>query len=198
LKALENRSPSVSPIDTPYKLNPGAHAVLARAGAKETTATVQVAMGETQQVELHLDSAAEAAPDTATTPASSSSGVPLVSWVGFGVGAAGLVMGSVTGVMALSREGDLSDKCPAKRCTRDSESDLDGAQTMATLSTIGFIVAGVGAAVGVIGIVAGHRARAPKTGVTASRGSLTAAGTPLDRAGLVRVRLAGPGIRATF
>lgn len=68
----------------------------------------------------------------------------------FGVGGAGLVFGAITGVVALGKHGDLSDKCPNDTCATHLQSDVDGYKTMGTLSTIGFIVGGVGLTAGTV------------------------------------------------
>ena len=73
---------------------------------------------------------------------------------GFGVGAAGLIAGGVTGGLTLSREKDLETSCPDKHCTSaDAQSDLDSSRTLANVSTAMFAVGGAGIAVGVVGLV---------------------------------------------
>ncbi len=147
---------NVPSLDAPYKVNPGAHAVVVRSGTREVTTTVQVHDGESRRVEIEID----APPPPAEERPARGPTIPTISWVGFGVGAAGLALGSVTGAIALSREGELADRCPDKRCARVFESDLDSAQTMATLSTIGFITLAVGAAAGVVGLLLPRHDRA--------------------------------------
>ncbi|MDB4993985.1 MAG: hypothetical protein JWM74_1417 [Myxococcaceae bacterium] len=78
-----------------------------------------------------------------------------MGFVALGVGAIGLVAGSVTGILALSKHADLANNCkgPDGTCTDSSkvkQSDLDTYHTMGTISTIGFIVAGVGAVAGTV------------------------------------------------
>ncbi len=66
-----------------------------------------------------------------------------------GVGAAGAVFGATTGIMAVSKHGQLSGDCPYHQCPRDYWSDSKSFDTLRHLTTIGFVVAGVGAATGV-------------------------------------------------
>ncbi len=66
------------------------------------------------------------------------------AYVAYGVGAAGLLVGTVTGVLAMSKASD----CPNKVCA--TQSDLDSAKSMATVSTITFGIGIAGAAVGTI------------------------------------------------
>lgn len=131
--------------DAPVLVMPGKHVVT----DGESRVEVTVAAGETKEVSLGGEKKA-----VATSPGSPSKGLPIptLSLIGFGVGAAGLVVGSVTGIMAISAESDISDRCGGTtRCSKAVEDDLDSAKTKATISTIGFIVAGVGVAVGVVG-----------------------------------------------
>jgi hypothetical protein len=77
-------------------------------------------------------------------------------YIGFGVGGAGLLVGAVTGVLSLSKAGNLSTSCPHNSCPPgDPQDSLDSAKTTATISTIGFIVGAVGVGVGVAALVLG-------------------------------------------
>ena len=53
-------------------------------------------------------------------------------------------------MLAIGQHGDLSDRCPDGRCPNDVSGDVDGYKTMGMLSTIGFIVGGVGLAAGAV------------------------------------------------
>lgn len=71
-------------------------------------------------------------------------------WVSAGVSAAGLALGTVTGVMALSHVGDSND---ANLCARDGTALTDGAQCgfgLQNASTAGFVTGGVAAAVALV------------------------------------------------
>ena len=70
-------------------------------------------------------------------------------WVAFGVGGVGLGVGVVTGVLALGKHSDLASKCGGGTCGPAQYSDVDSYNTLGLVSTIGFVVAGVGAAAGV-------------------------------------------------
>ncbi|HSN98183.1 MAG TPA: tetratricopeptide repeat protein [Candidatus Nanopelagicales bacterium] len=85
----------------------------------------------------------------------SSSGLPVPALVAFGVAGLGLGVGAVTGAMTLGKVGELDTLCGAeKRCapdpdTRTEYNDIRGsADTLATISTVSFVIAGVGAAAG--------------------------------------------------
>jgi hypothetical protein len=71
-------------------------------------------------------------------------------WVAFGVGAAGLILGGVTGGLAMGAHSTLAGECPGGTCPTDKQSDLDSYHLLGTLSTVGFAVGGVGVAAGVV------------------------------------------------
>lgn len=72
---------------------------------------------------------------------------------GFGVAAVGLIAGGVTGAYTLAKADSANSHCVDGRCTRSAQADIDSGKTFGTISTMSFIVAGVGAAVGVTGIL---------------------------------------------
>lgn len=93
----------------------------------------------------------------------------LPAWIAFGVGGAGLVVGSVTGVLALQAHSDLEAQCPTGKCypapedEHEVRSDLSRYHTFGTISGIGFVVAIAGAATGTVLLVTGsHSEPAPR------------------------------------
>jgi hypothetical protein len=94
--------------------------------------------------------------------------VPVAAWVGFGVGAAGLVLGAITGGLSLAAEGRLADSCgPDKICSPADEDSIDGGMLMANLSNVGFAVGGAGAVFGLIALFALKDDKAPAEGAAA-------------------------------
>lgn len=112
-----------------------------------------------------VDVALGAGGTTGTTPSDAdkkpSGGSVVPAIVGFGVGAAGLALGGVMGALELGKVKDLETRCPNKACPADAQPDLDKANQLATLSTVGFVVGGVGVAAGVVLLVV--RKKAPAT-----------------------------------
>ena len=86
----------------------------------------------------------------------------------FAVGGAGLVLGAVTGVVALGKHSDLKTECPSGSCdTTASQSTLSSYKTMGALSTAGFIIGGAGVGGGVLLLVLAPKSPSPaKTGTT--------------------------------
>ena len=72
------------------------------------------------------------------------------AYVAFGVGGAGLVVGAVTGIIAIGKHSKLKDNCPNDTCPSDQQDKVDSYKTVGTISTIGFIVGGVGIAAGAV------------------------------------------------
>lgn len=149
-------------------VDPGTHTVRAEAaGFKPAETTFQVAEGGSAEAKLKLDKAPEAVAavpgETQPTPPQAGEEPPpsvgaesgkssnkTLAIVALGVGGAGLVVGGVTGLLALGKHGDLEGQCPNGVCPPDRQGDVDSYQTMGTLSTIGFIVGAVGVGAGVV------------------------------------------------
>lgn len=86
-------------------------------------------------------------------PTTQEAGFPVFATIGFAVGGAGLVLGGVTGGLALGEEGSLADACTDdKRCPLDTQADIDRANLLANLSNVGFAVGAAGAIFGVIAL----------------------------------------------
>jgi hypothetical protein len=143
------------------ELDPGAHVFVASkegAGNQVVTQTFQAGT----EIELTLDVspaapspspvAAQAPPAALSAPpaaadtgqARTPSRVPL--YVAIGVGAAGLATGVVSTSIALAQKSKVVDNCPQFTCMGAGTTALSRADTAADAATVGFIVAGVGAA----------------------------------------------------
>jgi hypothetical protein len=149
-------------MGVPLPVNAGPHRLVVRVkGHEDRTESVTVAEGETKRVELQVGppaSAVAVAPRAPTTDRGGRDGAgtsPLV-YVGFGAAIAGVAVGSITGVMAFGKASTASDECPnTVDCSPAGKDAVDSGRSLGTISTIGFVVAGVGAAVGVYGLVWG-------------------------------------------
>lgn len=149
-------------VGVPRKMNPGKHTVVAKAGGEEIREAVTLAQSETKKVSLRVvkkpsppppktEPAPQPTPDPETPGAEGKRPIPVITWIGFGVGAAGLVTGSITGLVSISKTNDL-EGCVGNECPRGTQDQIDSANTFATISNIGFGVAIVGAAVGLVGL----------------------------------------------
>jgi hypothetical protein len=157
--------------------DPGTRSVRASApGFEPRTERVTVKEGEEQVVTLVLDRAestheAEAPPPApAQSPQTQRRASQLPAWVAFGIGGAGLVVGSVTGVLALGARSNLADRCPSGTCkpadnseAHSLRSDLSRYHAFGTVSGVGFVVGIAGAATGAVLLITGSRESAPES-----------------------------------
>lgn len=160
---LDGQPVPVAALGVQRPVDPGAHVVKATAqGYKpgETSFTVGDAGQATATIALEKDPNAAVA-SVAPAPVGGGTTEPpkepqedkgrpyrIAGYAALGVGAAGVVVGSVFGVMALSSHGSLSDDCQNGTCPSSKSDDVSSYHTKGTVSTVGFIVGGVGLAAG--------------------------------------------------
>jgi hypothetical protein len=159
------------PLDSlkePVPMNPGTRIISARsAEGAESKTSVALSEKDTLQIELELGPGKTVgnAPVKGTTP-NRTSGPSLegsggersalsstLMYGGFGIAVVGVTVGSITGLYAMSKAGDVKPQCENKICDPAASADLDGAKSMATIANISFVAAGVGAVVGIIGLI---------------------------------------------
>ncbi|MEP7121905.1 MAG: PEGA domain-containing protein [Byssovorax sp.] len=174
-------------------VDPGKHAVRAEADGfapaqsaftvaehKNETVTLTLEHGRatspenTPPVAADVPGAASAIPPTSadgsTAPPPASSPRPLrttLGFVGLGVGGAGLILGAVTGGLAIPKHNALKTTCPDGMCTRREADAVGSYHLLTTLSTVGFIAGGVLATTGLVLVLTTPRAAAPaSSGIT--------------------------------
>jgi len=145
-----------------HRLNPGAHLLVVRASdGREARVSVTLREREARRVAMTLPdlpappraAPPAPAPVIATTKAPARD-VPApvpgrdhtLLYVGAGVGGAGLVVGTVAGLSALSHRNSAASQCKNGECPSSSFHDLDAASTASSISNVGFVVAALGAA----------------------------------------------------
>jgi hypothetical protein len=86
----------------------------------------------------------------ALAPSSRLAGQRSFGWLGIGVGATGLIVGSTAGLIVLIRHADYSPACHSGKCdsTRFDQGTMDSYNRWRAVSTIGFAVGAVGAVTG--------------------------------------------------
>jgi hypothetical protein len=146
----------------PRKLDPGHHVVVAKAGTAEGKQEVDLAERDAKTIAVELPAEAAApASDTSTEaqPAQEDAGRSPASKAlvigGFGAAGVGLIVGSITGILSLSKTSSIksSAACEGSVCNPSEDGDISSARTMATVSTVSFVVAGAGAVAGVVGLL---------------------------------------------
>jgi hypothetical protein len=128
----------------PMPLDPGMHAFDASSGAQTAHKDVLLADGA-GEVPIVLSFVREAHDDL-PPPAARGSAVPAI--VVLSVAGVALGVGAVTGAMAMNKANAVKAGCVDGHCLRSDGNSLDAAKSLARISTIAFVVAGVGAAAG--------------------------------------------------
>lgn len=134
-------------------LDPGVHVIRVRS-EDGRTATRRVELVTRDRKRLALSLPAQK-PDSGPRKPTRGSSVERPSagpWapIAFGVGGAGLILGTVAGILMLREKPTVEDNCEDNVCTREGKQAADRAQRAGLFSTIGFGVAIVGGAAGVV------------------------------------------------
>lgn len=181
--SIDNVNVDPDVLSVPRRFNPGAHAASFKLGTRIGGAKFQLAEGETREIEIEFfeDDGTKARPTVvAPKPADpkgsgSTMRAPLV-YGGFGVAALSLVVGGVAGGLSLSRGSTVKESCSGNACPESVRADLDSARSWATISNVGFAVAGVAAVAGVVGLFLPAKSTSA-TKDTGATGVLVGAGT---------------------
>ncbi len=135
----------------PRRVDPGTHTVKASCpGYQDVDLEITVAEGKTRTVELELTPTGETPP---VAPAADDGGISPLVWVGFGLAGVGAAVGAITGGLSLDAAATAKDLCVDDLCPREAESDADRSLALAHTSTVSFVVAGLGAGIGIVGLV---------------------------------------------
>jgi hypothetical protein len=152
-------------------IDPGEHVVVSRApGVPEERLTLTIGIGDSKRIELPFRplpppvTAPPPAPPTtektarqsdfASAPPDDGSTQRTWGYVATGLGAAGLLVGSITGALVLDRKATVNDECPTRdTCSKEGKQAADSGQSLAAVSTIAFGVGLAGIATGVVLIV---------------------------------------------
>jgi hypothetical protein len=139
------------------RVNPGTHDVVVAIGDQKKRDRIELDEGGTKKLEVAFEGvlAGEGKGETSTGTSTSSSSTrtnPLV-YAGIVTAGIGVIVGSATGIAAYVNARDLDLKCPANQCLPPTHAEIDRGRSYGTVSTVAFIVAGVGAALVVVGIL---------------------------------------------
>ncbi|MBW2452878.1 MAG: tetratricopeptide repeat protein [Deltaproteobacteria bacterium] len=174
---LDGAAIPVETLGQALPLDPGVHHIVVLGKEDVQSQTLTLVEGAREQVVFDLRP--PAAP-LAPTPERPSLALPILS---FGVGVAGVVVGTVTGVMALDEAEQLKSTCTAgnQDCDPEARSHEDAAKGLATVSTVGFVFGGIGLTVGALLLVTGSSESAKPTetalGLRLGPGAISLEGT---------------------
>jgi hypothetical protein len=130
------------------RLERGTHTLVMKADRYvEQSQTVEIEAGGRREVTFTL----QRAPDYTLT------------YVGVGVGAAGIAAGTVMGILAFTKLGDAEKQCDTvnKECGPSAQAGLATSKTYGTLSTVGFGIGIAGAGLALGALIAVNRGREP-------------------------------------
>jgi hypothetical protein len=131
---------AVESVDTPLRLDPGAHTV-SWSGASRT-----ISLAEGQASTIDLGPSAPPAPtasERATPVQAVRPGNRAPFWIGLGLTVAATGAGAVSGLVAVGKASTARPGCPGGQCQPSVHAAADEARTWSTVSTISFVTAGV-------------------------------------------------------
>jgi len=143
-------------------IDPGQHELRAMAeGYYTAKKSIELKEGAAMNVSFELE---DAPPDAAPKNEEETGNVSVATvkapgWLkpvtisAFAVGGAGIAVGSVFGILAMTKHNQLADSCPSARCGPEHSGKVRNFRTDAMISTIGFVAGGVGVAGGVLLLV---------------------------------------------
>ncbi len=141
-------------------VNPGNHTIKVSAeGYLPTEKAITLSEGQSLTVNLELeqapsDSSQVAKKSTGSIDTRTSTSSPetrrILAFGALGLGGAGLIVGGVTGALALRKHNQLTAACTDGACDPSQASAIDSYHTYGNISTVSFIVGAVGAVGGAV------------------------------------------------
>lgn len=163
--SLDGRPLKSALVGVEMPIDPGSHTLSAVVpGGAPSQVSFTAAEKQRQKVELVVQAGHQVAPTTPPVSKPRSAPEPLApeaapspspwharaGFIAGGVGVAGVVTGIVTGLMAGSRYKEAERECPDQHCVQGGAGwdKVESFRTLRTVSTVGYIVGGVGIAAG--------------------------------------------------
>lgn len=95
-------------------------------------------------------------PPVQPPPPPARSGTSPLVYIGFSLGGAGVVIGTITGIVAIANTSSIKDNCSDDDlCPSTERENIDDAELVANVSNVAFAAGAVGVVVGVIGLFVG-------------------------------------------
>lgn len=161
LVKVDGETVPVANLNTNRPMDPGPHVVEASApGFKPASAKVKLAEGGIDSVALTLEVDPDArrapiagpvsapGPITSPPPGAEAGRSRAPAYAVLGIGAVGLGVGTVFGILAIGKKNDLDSACANKVCSPAQQDTIDSGKTFGIVSTVGLGVGIVGVGVG--------------------------------------------------
>jgi hypothetical protein len=180
--SVDGANAPVVSLSATRRVNPGDHAIVVHAADREEKRSLALAESESKDIDVAFTDASPkiategdtAKPAKAPDTAEGKRPIHVVTWVGLGVGVAGVVVGSITGAVALGKASRVKDACQGVSCPPSARNDVDSGRGAATVSTIAFIAGGAGLAAAAVGFfVLSPAASAPSAKAAGARLAIT-------------------------
>jgi len=151
---VTNDGALIGSYDEALPIDPGKHRIVASAPGRRTW-TKTISVSEAAKKEEITVPVLEPFPDASPSEAGGEEPLPtwqrITGWSAVGVGALGVTIGTVFGILATSDANALQSACGEdKTCPDDQLDDLDAARTKANVATGTLVVGGLLAAGGVV------------------------------------------------
>lgn len=158
---VDNDPISPAAANVPRKVNPGTHVIVVRSGSLEKKQDISVVERDNKTISVDLKDQPPPVKEKPPPPpveepkktVEGSSTSTMLMYGGFGVAAVGVGVGTVTGLMSISKTNELKASCPNDKCPINKQSEINSATSLGTIATIAFVVGGVGLGVGIVGLV---------------------------------------------
>jgi len=145
---LDGKELLSSEISITHRLEPGVHDVIVlRPTGESRSYQEDLAEGDRRSLRLELPVIPE---EPKPRPSDSLGPMHIGALVAGGIGVAGLVVGSITGAMALGERDAIEENCVDTQCNQTGLDAADSGQTVAAVSTAGFVIGGLGLAAGAV------------------------------------------------
>ncbi len=161
--SLDDQPVPAAALVAPRAVDPGTHRLVATgAGGTRAVQTITVSEGESREVEVTLTpaavpaSAGEHEPRAWAPPRDHEGGgnhFGPFAYAGFGVGAAGFVVGTILAGATLSKASSISVDCGTTACVQGATDATHSARDLGTAAVVAYTLAAAGVGVGVADIL---------------------------------------------
>jgi hypothetical protein len=137
-------------------IDPGVHEVEVRRKDTQVKRKVDIVLKENEKVTVDLP------PLPASKGPEVDPKLRMLGWVGLGVGAGGMIAFAVNGALAVTKERELIEVCPDRRCTPEFHGEATKYDVLRFATTTGLVLGVVGLGVGIPLLIAKPTLKAKK------------------------------------